>query len=184
MKLSPVVAALILTLAAVGATIPVSVPANAETASYADPADARRSLTDIRAVDIDHGLRALVTRVRFTDLHRGAPGGSSGLTINVDTRPDRRGPEFRLVAGLDDGTDYQLLRVRDGKSTGEPLTCRHRVKLHPGRDLLTFTVRRSCLGLPDRARVGVRMRDERGGAGSVVDWLGEPRSYTDWVTSS
>ena len=165
---------------AIGVTA-ATAPAHAERVTYEDPADAAASSTDIRTVRINHARAKVRVVVGFTELRRRAPEGSAGLTIALDTDPEQRGAEYRLGTGLQAGTDYQLMRVRQGRVVGEPLTCAHRVRLRFARDRLVFRAARACLGAPDRLRIGVRMHDRREGAAPVVDWLGEPRSLTDWV---
>ena len=169
--------------AMVAATV-VAAPAHAEKARYADPADATASLTDIRAVVVDHRTARLVVKVRFTDLRRHSTGGPSGLTMLIDTRADRAGAEFRLTTGLQAGTDFQLMKVRGGRAVGEPLTCDHRVRLDFAEDRLSFAAARDCLESPASVRIGVKMRDEFDSSHPVVDWLGEPRSWTDRLASS
>lgn len=156
-------------------------PAAAERAAFRDPADAAPSLTDIRRVTVDHGRERVSVRVLFTDLRRHSDGGASGLTLLLDTRPARSGPEFRLTTGLQAGTDYHLVRIRDGRPVGEPLTCSHRVRLDFANEVARFSAARGCLGFPDRVRLGVKMTDA---SEPVVDWLGKRRSFTPWLASS
>jgi hypothetical protein len=163
----------------------VFAPAAAERAAFTDPADTGgASLNDIRRVTVDHSPESLAVKVRFKDLRRRSDGGAAGLTILFDTRPRRSGPEFRLTSGLQAGTDYQLMRVRDGRPVGEPLTCPHRVRLHFAKDTLRFHADRQCLGTPRRARISVKMTDMYDASHPVRDWLGAPRSYTPWLASS
>ena len=157
-------------------------PAHAEQATYADPADTRPSPTDIRSVTVDHNLANVVVLVGFTDLRRSLPGGGSGLSIRLDTRADRPGAEFLLTTGLQEGTDYQLVRVRGGKVVGAPLTCSHRVRLGYAADRLRFRVSRDCLGLPARVRVALRMQDRVDPSHPLTDVLA-PR-WTRRVASS
>lgn len=169
---------------AIAAATVLAGPAHAEKARYADPVDASASLTDIRAVVVDHRTAQLVVKVKFTDLRRRSTGGPSGLTMLIDTRADRTGAEFRLTTGLQGGTDYQLMKVRGGRAVGEPLTCDHRVRLDFAEDRLSFAAARDCLESPASVRIGVKMRDEFDSSHPVVDWLGEPRSWTDRLPSS
>ncbi len=169
--------------AMVTATV-VAGPAYADKARFADPADATASLDDIRSVVVDHRAAQLVVKVRFTDLRRRSTGGPSGLTMLIDTRADRAGAEFRLTTGLQSGTDFQLMKVRGGEAVGEPLTCAHHVRLDFAEDRLTFRAARDCLGSPASVRIGIKMRDEFDGSHPVVDWLGEPRSWTEPLASS
>lgn len=156
-------------------------PAAAEHATYADPADATASPTDIRRVTVNHGPARVKVKARFTDLRRTSPTGASGLTVLIDTRGSTSGPDFKLTSGLESGTDYQLIRLRNGRPVGEPLTCPHQVQLQYGQDRLLFSAARSCLGDPARVRIGARMLDEHDGSHPVKDWLGEPRSFTRWL---
>lgn len=159
-------------------------PASAERASYADPADTTASLTDIRKVTLNHGADRVKVKVRFTDLRRSSDGGPASLTVLIDTRTSSNGPDFKLTSGLQSGTDYQLVKLRGGRPVGEPLTCSHRVQLDFARDRLVFTAARGCLGDPGRVRIGIRMTDAYDGSHPVTDWLGEPRSFTGWLTSA
>jgi hypothetical protein len=173
----------IATGALVVAALAVAAPALADRAEVRDPADATASLTDIRKVVIDHGPQRLLVKVRFTDLRRNSDGGPSGIGIFLDTDPDQDGPEFKLASGLQSGTDYQLLRVQDWKIVGEPLSCRHHLALDFADDVLRFRGGHACLRAPDAARVAVKMTDMYDGSHPVVDWLGERRSFTRWVTT-
>jgi hypothetical protein len=171
-------------LAAVLAVSLLAGPVSADQARYRDPADASASLTDIRAVSVSHGARRVVVKVRFTDLRARSTGGPSGLTIGIDTDAAVRGPEFRLVTGLQSGTDYQLVAVSRGDVVGEPLTCAHKVALDFAGDRLSFAAARSCLDSPARVRVAVLMRDDFDSSHPVTDWLGARRSYTGWLASA
>lgn len=159
-------------------------PASAEQATYPDPADATASLNDIRRVAVDHDADRLSVRVKVVDLRRRSDAGPAGLTIRIDTRSGRPGPEFRLTTGLYAGTDYQLMRVRDGKAVGQPLTCTHAVRLGFARDVVRFSADHECLGAPARARVSVKMTDLYDGSHPITDWLGEPGSWTSWLTTA
>ena len=162
----------------------VFAPASAQRSAFPDPADmGGASLNDIRRVTVDHGPDRLVVTIGFVDLRHDSEEGPASLTMLLDTRPGHAGPEFRLTTGLYDGTDYQLRPVVDGRP-GEPLTCAHHVRLDPAADTLTFRAARSCLGMPARVRIGVKMTDEYDGSHPVTDWLGEPRSFTRWVATS
>ncbi len=158
-------------------------PAAAVRAAYDDPADASGSLTDIRHVSVKHGPTRVKVNVRFTDLRRTSEEGPATLAILLDTRAARSGPEFRLVSGLQEGMDYQLVKMKHGKPVGEPLTCDHAVALDFADDVLAFKVDRSCLDDPSRVRISVRMQDEYDASHPITDWLGAPRSYTGWLTS-
>lgn len=161
----------------------LAAPAAAQHASYRDPADASASLTDIRRVTVAHGTERVTVKVRFTDLRRRSTGGPSGLAIFFDTDGGRRGPEYQLGTGLQAGTDYQLVRSRQRRPAGEPLTCAHKVRLDYARDRLVFRAARDCFDDPGRVRVGVKMTDDWDASHPVHDWLGAPRSWTAWLSA-
>ena len=49
-------------------------------------------------------------------------------------------------------------------------------------DQVRMRVARTVMGAPDEVRVAVRVAGTRAdGSDTRTDWLGEPRSYTDWV---
>jgi hypothetical protein len=176
--------ALVLLVAAATLTGVAAAPAAADRASYRDPADlGGASLNDVRRVALTHGRDNITVRVGVTDLRRRSEAGPAGLTIRIDTRSDRRGPEFRLTTGMYAGTDFQLMRVRRGQATGEPLSCAHDVDLAFARDRVVFRAMDSCLGAPDAVRIGVKMTDLYDGSHPVTDWLGDPASWTDWVSA-
>lgn len=176
----------VLATAAAAATLIglVALPAAAERASYPDPADmGGASLNDIRRVTVDHSDTRVAVRTAVTDLRRRSEGGSAGLTIRIDTRR-AAGPEFRLTTGLYSGTDYQLVRVRGGEQVGEPLSCEHSVRLGFAQDVVRFAAASTCLGSPSRVRVSVKMTDLYDGSHPVTDWLGEPGSWTGWLSAA
>jgi hypothetical protein len=162
----------------------VAAPAMAERIGVSDPADATASLSDIRRVTVDHGPEQVFVKVAFTELEPRSEAGPSSLAIFLDTNPARKGPEYRLGTGLQRGTDYQLMRVKDWKPVGEPLTCEHRLRLDFSANVAKFRAARACLRTPDEVRVGVKMTDLYDGSHPVHDWLGAPRSFTTWVASS
>ena len=162
----------------------VAAPAAAERATYRDPADTGgASLNDVRRVTVVNGTERTAVRVKVVDLRRRSAAGPAGLTVRVDTRVDRRGPEYRLTTGMYAGTDYQLLRMRHGRPVGEPLTCAHSVDLDFAADLVLVRMADGCLGDPGQVRVGVKMTDLYDGSHPVTDWLGAPGSWTDWISA-
>ncbi len=148
-----------------------------------DPADSTASLHDLRRVVVNHGAERLRVKVWVTDLRRHSQAGPAGLSIFLDTNASRRGPELRLGTGLQDGTDYQLVRMRGWRTVGDPLTCRHHLTLDPAEDMVRFSAHRRCLGSPDAVRVAVRMRDDFDDSHPVVDWMTGRRAFTPWVAS-
>ena len=150
--------------------------ASAERLGLDDPADVGgASLSDILAVSAVHTQKKLVVRVDVDELKPTSQGGPSSLAVFVDTDPDAKGPEYRLATGLQEGTDYQLVRVEDWKPVGEPLTCFHDVKLGFQGDRVRLRISRGCLGKPESVRIGVKMTDLYDASHPVVDWLGKRR---------
>ena len=50
------------------------------------------------------------------------------------------------------------------------------------RETVRFRISREAIGSPDEVRVAVRVAGTRpSGASTKTDWLGAPRSFTDWV---
>lgn len=134
---------------------------------------------------IDPGeARTAGDEVTFTDLRPTSEAGPASIGIFIDTDPTRVGPEYRLGSGLQRGTDYQLVRMRDHQPVGEPLTCAHTVKLDFEANVLKFRTARTCLRSPEEVRVGVKMTDLYDASHPVHDWLGKAKSFTDWMASS
>jgi hypothetical protein len=164
-------------------TVGVAAPAHAEATTVKDGADTTASLQDIRKVRVVHGADRLKVRMGFTDLRKKSDAGGSSIAIFIDTRKARTGPEFRLGSGLQNGTDYQLMRVKDWKAVGEPLSCDHHLELDFGEDRLVFTASRPCLESPAKLRIGAKMTDMYDASHPVVDWLEGPRHWTPWLAS-
>jgi hypothetical protein len=156
-------------------SIALAGPASAQSTTVYDGADTPASPSDIRQVTLRHQSDQVVVRATFTDLRRSS---SAGIRLNIDTDTHRTGPEFALVSGLGDGTDYQLFRVEDWKVTGAAMTCTHQLRLDWAEDFARFTVNRTCLGSPDQVRIGLRMSDD---AHEVTDWMLGYRRWTPWM---
>lgn len=161
------------------AVVGMAGPAAAETTTVIDGADATASLSDLRRVTLAHRDTDVVVRTTFTDLRRNS---AAGLRINIDTDSGRPGPEFALLSGLGDGTDYQLMRVSDWRIHGEPKTCSHKATIDWANDVFRFEVRRSCIGSPEQVRVGVRMSDHHDPSHPVTDWMLGWRRFTGWMS--
>ncbi len=114
---------------AIALAIALAAPAQAETTSFDDGADTTASLQDILTVSVNHRADTATVKITFTDLRRNSQGGPSSIGIFLDTNQDRTGPEFRLGSGLQNGTDYQLVRMRNWRPVGEPKSCQHHVDL-------------------------------------------------------
>ena len=160
-------------------TIGLAGPAAAETTTVIDGADTTASLSDIRRVTLAHRDTEVVVRTTFTDLRRNS---AAGLRINIDTDSSRPGPEFALLSGLGDGTDYQLMRVTDWRIHGAPKTCSHQATISWATDVYRLEVGRACIGSPAQVRVGVRMTDHHDPSHPVTDWMSGWRRFTGWMS--
>ncbi|KQY64068.1 MULTISPECIES: hypothetical protein [unclassified Nocardioides] len=167
--------------AALAAVALAPAAAHADSTTVRDGADATASLSDIYRVTANHGYARLAVTTTFADLRRRSTGGSSSAAIYIDTRPARTGPEYALFTGLQEGTDYQLLRMRDWKPFGDPLSCDHTLALNYRTDVARFSVARSCIGSPALVRVGMRMVDYYDGSHVIRDWMTGQRRYTTWL---
>lgn len=172
------VGAAAISLSALGA--PVAAHADAVTVN--DPRDAQGSLSDIRKVAVNHSAKRVAVVTTVTDLKR-RPEGTSSLFVRIDTKPARPGAEFRFVTALEDGTDYNLLRMRNGKPVGKPLTCDHRANLNYKGNKVRFSAARKCLGAPGKIRVKVHTRDLSDASHPITDWLGARNTFTRWVAA-
>ena len=161
----------------------VAGPAHAERVGLDDPADATASNNDIYGVTAKYGQKQARVNVRVADLLPTTDGGPSSLEIFIDTKPRRKGPEYRLATGLQEGTDYQVVRMKDWKPVGEPLTCSHRVELDVDDDVVRTRFGKDCIGYPKKIRVGVKMTDLYDASHPVVDWLGKRRFFTLFLAS-
>lgn len=165
---------------ATAATLAVMPPAQAATTVVRDGGDVP-SLTDIRAVRVEHGERTVKVRVTFPDLRRQA---AAGLTMYFDSNRDARGPERGIGLPLFSGADFAMFRMRDWRFVGDnPVGCRYGADYRWRRDVLVLTARRGCFGRPDAIRVGMKMRDLADGSHPVTDWLIGRRRFTEWLPS-
>lgn len=155
--------------------------AHAETTRVDDGADATGSLTDIHTVKVRHGVNQVKVRATFADLRKHSDA-DSGAAVFIDTRSAHKGPEFALVTGLEYGTDYQLVKVRNWKMVGGPPNCDHVVRLNYKTDVMKFRAARSCFANPAKVRVGMRMDDRTDGSHVITDWMTGPRRFTTWLS--
>jgi hypothetical protein len=157
-------------------------PASADGIGVSDPQDLGHGV-DLRSVEVEHKAANVVVTTTHTDLQRSFRSGSAG-SVFIDTDPADPGPEYVFTGGFFVGTDYQLLTT-DGfahSAWGEPVEGSYRMKVDYDRETVRFRMSREALGSPDEVRVAVRVAGSRpSGASTRTDWLGAPRSFTDWV---
>jgi hypothetical protein len=157
-------------------------PANADGIGVRDPKDLDHGV-DLRSVVVEHGGRNVVVTTTHTDLVESFRSGSSG-SVFLDTDPTNTGPEYVFAGGYFVGTDYALLHT-DGfanKLWGEPVEGSYRMKVDYDADQVRMRISRDALGSPAEVRVAVRVAGTRpDGRTTRTDWLGEARSFTEWV---
>ncbi|CAB4962088.1 unannotated protein [freshwater metagenome] len=175
------------TTLAVAATLALTqlAPASADSIGVTDPKDLAHG-ADLRSVQVEHKARNIVVTTTHTDLRESFRSGSSGA-VYLDTDPTDPGPEHVFVGGYFVGTDYQLLTT-DGfgnGSWGEPVEGSYAMRIDYDAEHVRMRISRAALGSPDEVRVAVKVAGTRpDGSNTRRDWLGEPRSFTEWVSSS
>ncbi len=172
------------TLAVAGLALTQLAPAHADGIGIQDPQDLGHG-ADLRSVEVRHGGRNVVVTTTHTDLQRSFRSGSSGAVF-IDTDPSDPGPEYVFAGGYFVGTDYALLHT-DGFATsawGDPVEGSYRMRIDYDTEQVRMRIARDALGSPDEVRVAVRVAGSRpDGSNTKRDWLGEPRSYTEWVAN-
>lgn len=170
------------TTLAVAALALGAAPAQADGLAVSDPQNLGHGV-DLRAVEVEHKARNLVVTTTHADLRESYRSGSSG-SVFLDTDPDDAGPEYVFAGGFFVGTDYRLLAT-EGFATsawGEPVEGSYRMTVDYDAETVRFKVARAALGSPEEVRVAVRVAGtRRDGSDTPNDWLGAPRSFTDWV---
>lgn len=170
------------TLAVAALALTQLAPANADGIGIRDPKDLGHG-ADLRSVEVQHGGRNLVVTTTHTDLQESFRSGSSGVVF-IDTDPADPGPEYAFAGGYFSGTDYTLLHT-DGFATsawGDPVEGSYRMRIDYDTEQVRMRIARDAIGSPDEVRVAVRVAGSRpDGSSTKRDWLGAPRSFTDWV---
>jgi hypothetical protein len=164
-------------------TVTQLVPAHADGIGVSDPRDIDHGV-DLRSVVVEHKADNVVVTTTHTNLRPSFRSGSGGAVF-LDTDPTDTGPELVLVGGYFRGTDYQLLHT-DGfaqRTWGEPADGSYRMRLDYQKEHVRMRISRATLGSPAEVRVAVRVSGTRrdGTSNGLTDWLGEPRSFTEWV---
>lgn len=157
-------------------------PASADGIGVTDPRDLNHGV-DLRAVVVDHGAANVVVTTIHKNLRRSFKSGSAGAVF-LDTDPSKPGPEYVFAGGYFVGTDYQLLHT-DGfsyKKWGEPVEGSYRMRVDYAKEHVRMRISRAAIGSPEQVRVAVRVAGTRSdGSDTGIDWLGKPRSFTEWV---
>ncbi len=170
-------------LSAAVLTLGLAAPASASSIGVKDPQDTFHG-SDLRAVRVKNGDSNVVVVTHHDNLRRDPKTGSAGA-VYVDTDRSDKGPEFVFVGGYYEGTDYQLLRTEGfgHKNWGAPVDGSYEMTVDYAKEWVVMRMSRQALGNPGDVRVAVRVSGTRtdGTSTGLVDWLGEPRSFTEWV---
>jgi hypothetical protein len=166
-------------------TLGLAGSAHAELYGIDDPQDTNHG-SDVVALQVRNGQDNLNVTTYHSNLRRDPASGSSGR-IYVDTDRDDAGPEYVFVAGFFEGTDYQLLETEGfapGK-WGDPVEHGDYImRIRYAKDLVRVRMTQAALGDPDEVRVAVRASGTRtdGTSDGLVDWVGERRDFTQWLS--
>ena len=170
-------------LSATALTLALGGPASAAGIGVKDPQDTFHG-SDLRAVQLINNDRNVVVVTSHTNLRRDPRTGSGGA-VYVDTDPGDKGPELVFVGGFFEGTDYQLVRTEGFgvEQWGAPVDGSYEMTVDYARERVRMRMSRAALGGPEEVRIAVRVAGTRtdGTSTGLVDWLGEPRSFTPWV---
>lgn len=164
-------------------TLGLTGSASADSIGVTDPRDTSHG-SDLRAVQVKNGDRNVVVITSHTNLRRDPSSGSGGA-VYVDTDRSDRGPEYVFVGGYFVGTDYSLLETEGfgHRKWGDRVDVSHEMTIDYAKERVRMRMSREALGNPGKVRVAVRVSGTRtdGSSDGLVDWLGEPRSFTRWV---
>jgi len=177
-----ILSAATLTIAALALT--QLAPANADGIGVSDPQDLAHG-ADLRSVEVQHGGRNVVITTTHSDLVESFRSGSSGAVF-IDTDRSHAGPEFVFAGGYFVGTDYALLATGGfaRSAWNGPVEGSYGMRIDYDTDQVRMRIARTVMGAPDDVRVSVRVAGSRpDGSSTKRDWLGEPRSFTEWVAA-
>lgn len=180
------VAGLIVGLAGVAPSAgAASASTRAETASLSDAVGDMGHPADIYWARMKHTRKAVVVRVQHASL---PVHGSQSVSVFFDTDAGRDGAEFVLNGGLflREGSGHQkftLTHARGWASTGRVVNCEYAMSVDFDRGVSRLVAKRSCLGMPSRVRVGVRVEGETDAGVWRTDWAGGRHEWTPWLPS-
>lgn len=162
-------------------TLSLAAPANAERFGIDDPAESGHGV-DLLAVAVVNSDKNLRVVLNHNNLRRNPRTGAGGV-VYIDTDRADKGPELAFAGGYFEGTDYQLVATEGFgvKNWKQPVKGYYRMKLDYAKDTTRMVISRRALGGADEVRVAVRVGGQRRDGTSVVDWMGEPRSFTMWI---
>jgi hypothetical protein len=170
-------------VAAAAITFGIAGSAHAELYGIDDPEDTYHG-SDLRAVQIRNGEHRLVVTTHHDNLVRSWRSGSAGA-VYIDTDARDKGPEYVFAGGYFEGTDYQLLHTEGfgPQRWGRPVDGSYRMRVDYADDTVRMTMSRKAVGSAGKVRIAVRVSGTRtdGTSHGLVDWLGQPRSFTPWI---
>ncbi len=166
-------------LAAIGLSLGLAAPANAESIRVRDGDDAPIK-ADIQRVVVQHEAR-LKVKLRFDDLLKRKDRRVQGLNVYVDLGGTDARPDLMMEAGLWKGADAVLARTgQGGWGLGRRLDCFSRLRVDWQKETAVAVLGRDCLGRHGRVRVAAVAYETQGDE-SGTDWLGDRRTFTSWV---
>lgn len=171
-------------LSAAALTVLVPGVAHAERYGVDDGRDTSHG-SDILTLDVQNGPNNLNVTTTHVNLRRDPATGSGGAVF-IDTDRRDRGPEYVLVGGYYAGTDYQLLHTEGFRQAtwGHPVEHGdYLMKVDYRHDTVKVRISQGAIGEPERVRVAVRASGTRsdGSSAGLVDWVGQPRSFSLWI---
>jgi hypothetical protein len=169
-------------------------PASGEAVSFEDERGDVGHSADIRQVTVNYADSQLKVLIGVRNVARAA-----GVQVYVDSRPQRRGPEFVLLGPISLGDyDWRVARVhRAWRYTGQELLCGSDLSSRRRGDVVRVAFELDCLRnpdtlnlrtgevtqrspwpAPDQVRVAVRTSKMSGGG----DWSPSPEDFHPQVS--
>lgn len=167
-------------LAAVGAALAglvvIAPPAQADVWHDRDPVDRDLYAGDIERVRVHHAERNVFVKVDFHDEMY------DFVSVWLDTRPGREGPEYGALLDRSTGSFDQWLARARGFRFGRYVRCRAMTSSYErGHDTVRMTIPRRCLrhdgSAPRRLRAAVISEGE----GRDTDWAPGRRQFGRWI---
>ena len=171
-------------LSAAALTVGLAGPANADLYGIDDPEDTSHG-SDILALQFRNGADNLHITTYHLGLRKDPRTGSGGAFF-LDTDRHDKGPEYVLVGGFFEGTDYQLLETEGfaADKWGAPVEDGdYSMRVNYAKERVHVRISRETLGEPGEVRIAVRASGTRtdGTSTGLVDWVGDRRELTPWV---
>lgn len=178
MRIIPTLTTAVTTAAVAALGLGIAGPAHAAGVQLTDPSDTSHG-SDLLAVKVAHRQANLVVVTTHDDLRRSPSSGSGGL-VYLDTDRADRGPEYVVVGGYFEGTDYVLLETEGFgvAQWGEPVEGSYELSIDYAADKVRTKIAQEAIGSPDEVRVAVKAS---GPSAATTDWVGAPKSFTPWV---